>query len=175
MLFPRWRIFSYIYLDHIMQKKCKLFVTCDMSQPCNMSHFEKIENFGMNCGVKSSNFGFIFEARTKSPHDGWVKWIFSDIMRGFCPSFKNEVKIWILTPPYFCDIGIFDKVAVTLTIFKQKIEKWYRSLTLVLGPLGGLFLVIFLKIWKKNIFCSVLHFSQNYWFYPIFCVKQPPY
>ena len=51
-LFPICRIFFYIYLDHIMQKKYKLFVTCDMSQPCNMSHFEKIENSGMNCGVK---------------------------------------------------------------------------------------------------------------------------
>ena len=47
-----------------MQKKYKLFVTCDMSQPCNMSHFEKIDNSGMTCGVKSSNFGFIFEPRT---------------------------------------------------------------------------------------------------------------
>ena len=52
-----------------MQKKYKLFVTCDMSQPCSMSHFEKIENSGMTCGVKSSNFGIIFEAGTKSPHD----------------------------------------------------------------------------------------------------------
>ena len=59
-----------------------------------MSHFEKIDNSGMNCGVKRSNFGFNFEPRTKSPHD--VR--------------KNT----LLTPPYFCDIGIFDKVAVTL-------------------------------------------------------------
>ena len=50
-----------------MQKK--LFITCDMSQPCNMSHFEKIKNSGMTCGVKNSNFGFIFEDRTKSLHD----------------------------------------------------------------------------------------------------------
>ena len=76
-----------------MQKKYKLFVTCDMSQPCNMSHFEKIDNSGMTCGVKSSNFGFIFEARTKSPHDVREKCIFSDVMRGFCPSFKNEAEI----------------------------------------------------------------------------------
>ena len=68
-LFLRCKVFFYIYLDHIMQKLYKLFVTCDMSQPCNMSHFEKIENSGMTCGVKNSNFGFIFEARTKSPHD----------------------------------------------------------------------------------------------------------
>ena len=38
-------------------------------------------------GVKSSNFGFIFEARTKSPHDVREKCIFLDIMRGFYPKF----------------------------------------------------------------------------------------
>ena len=52
-----------------MQKKYKLFVTCDMSQPCNMSHFEKIENSDMTCSVKNSNFNLIFELRTKSLHD----------------------------------------------------------------------------------------------------------
>ena len=75
-----------------MQKN-KLFVTCDMSQPCNMSQFEKIENSVMNCGVKNSNFGFIFEAGTKSLHDVREKCIFLDVMRGFCSSFKNEDKI----------------------------------------------------------------------------------
>ena len=38
-----------------------------MSQPCNMSHFEKFENSGMTRDVKNSNFGFIFEAMTNSP------------------------------------------------------------------------------------------------------------
>ena len=36
---------------------------------------------------------------------------------------KMKPKFEFLTPPYFCDIGIFDKVAVTLRIFKQKFEK----------------------------------------------------
>ena len=36
---------------------------------------------------------------------------------------KMKPKFNCLTPPYFCDIGIFDKVAVTLRIFKQKFEK----------------------------------------------------
>ena len=57
-------------------KKYKLFVTCDMSQPCNMSHFENIENSGIPRGIQNSNFGFIFEARTKSPHDIQEKCIF---------------------------------------------------------------------------------------------------
>ena len=33
---------------------------------------------------------------------------------------KMKPKFDSLTPPYFCDIGIFDKVAVTLRIFKQQ-------------------------------------------------------
>ena len=70
LLFSRCRIFFYIYLDHI-------------------------ENFGMNCGVQSSNFCFIFKARTKSPHDVRKNTIFSDIMQGFWPSFKNEAEIWL--------------------------------------------------------------------------------
>ena len=64
-----------------------------LSQPCNMSLFVKVENSGMKCAIKISNFGFIFEARTKSPHDVREKCIFSDVMRGFFPSFKNEAEI----------------------------------------------------------------------------------
>ena len=36
---------------------------------------------------------------------------------------KMKPKFEFLTTPYFCDIGIFDKVAVTLRFFKQKFEK----------------------------------------------------
>ena len=57
MLFSICKILFYIYLDHIMQKTQ---IICDMSQPCNMSYFEKIENSVLTCGVKNSNFGFIF-------------------------------------------------------------------------------------------------------------------
>ena len=72
--------------------KYKLFVTCDMSQPCNMSHFEKIDKTGMSYGVKNSNFGVIFEAGTKSPHNVQKNIFISDVILGFCPSFKNEAE-----------------------------------------------------------------------------------
>ena len=55
------------YMNYITIKKYKLFVTCDMSNSCYMSHFKKIEKSVMTCGFKNSYFGFIFEARTKSP------------------------------------------------------------------------------------------------------------
>ena len=53
------------------------------------------------------------------------------LSRTSCRDFvqASKMKPKFLTAPYFCDIGIFDKVAVTLKIFKQKFEKWTRSLT----------------------------------------------
>ena len=138
-----------------MQRKYKLFVTCDMSQ--------KIENSGMTCGVKSSNFGFIFEARTKSWHDVQKNTFFLDIMREFCLSINNEAEIWIFITTLFLCTGIFDKVAVTLRFFKQIIEKWTKSLTSV-----------FRTSWKP-LSVQFLHLYQNYWIYPIFCAKLPPH
>ena len=42
-----------------------------------------------------------------------------------------------LTPPYFCDIDIFEKVTVTLTIFLNKNLKSNKEvLHLFLGPLS---------------------------------------
>ena len=70
---------------------------------------------------------------------------------------KMKPKFDYLTPPYFCDIGNFDKVAVTLRIFKRKFEKWHRSLTPVFRsswwPLSG---GIFEKILKH-------HFPFHFW------------
>ena len=57
-LFLKCKVFFYIYWDHIMQKKYNSFVTCHILQPCNMSHFEKIENSGLTCGVKFFKFDF---------------------------------------------------------------------------------------------------------------------
>ena len=74
-------------------------------------------------------------------------------------------KFEFLTPPYFCDIGIFDKVAVNLTILNKNLKTDTE--------VSHLFLVIFLKIWKKSFSVPFLHFYQNYWFYPIFCAKLP--
>ena len=64
-------------------------VTCDMSQHCNMSHFEKFANFGMTCGVKKSNIGYIFDARKKSPHESLKNVILPEVMQGFFPSIEN--------------------------------------------------------------------------------------
>ena len=85
----------------------------------------------MTCSVKSSNSGIIFEPCTKSSHDIRKNTFFSDVMRDFVLASKMKLKFEFWTPPYFCDIGIFDKVSVTLTIFKQKVEKGLRSFTLV--------------------------------------------
>ena len=58
-------------------------VTCDMSQHCNMSQFEKFENFGMTCGVKKSNICYILDGKKKSPHDVRQNYIFKGLMRDF--------------------------------------------------------------------------------------------
>ena len=63
---------------------------------------------------------------------------------------KMKPKFDCWTPPYFCDIGIFDKVAVTLTVFKHKYKSEKEILHPFSGPLDGLFMMIFLKIWKKT-------------------------
>ena len=99
--------YSSTYIWSISWKK---IVACDMSQLCNMSHFEKTENFGETCGVKNSNFGFIFEARTKSSHDVRKNTFFSDVMRGFCPGFKNEAKIWLFDTTIYARIFYFLKM-----------------------------------------------------------------
>ena len=58
----------------------------------------------------------MFEAGTNSPHD-------VPACGGFALIAKMKPKYDYLTPPYFCDIGIFAKVAVTLTFVKDKFEK----------------------------------------------------
>ena len=72
-----------------------------MSQHCNMSHFEKFANFGMTCGLKKSNIGYIFYARKKSPHDSLKNVILPDIMRGFFPSIKNVADVWFFNTALF--------------------------------------------------------------------------
>ena len=83
-------------------------------------------------------------------------------------------KFEFLMPPYFCDIGILTQWLLLSQFLnknlKSKPEVWH----LFSAALDVLFMVIFLKIWKKIIFCSVFALYKNYWFYPIFCVKLPP-
>jgi len=66
-----------------------------------MSHFEKNDYFGLTCGVKNSNFGFIFEVGTKSVHDVRKNPFFLDVMRGFCAGFKNEAEVRIFNASLF--------------------------------------------------------------------------
>ena len=101
----------------------------------------KFKNSGRTCGVQNSNSYFILKVRQNLRMTS-EKIHFSQTSCGdFVLASKMQQKFEFWTPPYFCDIGIFDKVAVTLTIFKQKIEKWHRSLTPVFRsswwPLSG--------------------------------------
>ena len=68
---------------------------------------------------------------------------------------KMKPKFDYLTPPHFCN-----KVAITLTILKQKFEKWHKSFTPVFRsswwPLSG---DIFEKFEKNHFpfrFCTFL-------------------
>ena len=80
---------------------------------------------------------------------------------GFPLTLKMKPKFDYLTPPYFCDIGIFHKMAVTLTIIKDKFEKWTRNFIQVLS----------------TSFCFLLYgdtfenFEKKFLFQ--FCVTQP--
>ena len=60
---------------------------------------------------------------SKKIHFSWTS------CRDFVIASKMRRKFNYWTPPYYSDIGISDKVAVTLTIFKQKFKKWTKSLT----------------------------------------------
>ena len=119
-----------------------LFKNCESN-----SHFVKNANVTKIRRRQNSNFGFIFEAGTKSTYDVWEKCIFLDVMQEFCPSFKNETKIWLFDTALFLWLH-FHKVVVTLTIFKQKFERepevWH----------------LFSDALEKIIFFSILHFCQ---------------
>ena len=53
-----------------------------------MSHFEKIANFSLICGVKFPNNFYNFDFRPKSPHASLKKCVFEARMRGFWPKVK---------------------------------------------------------------------------------------
>ena len=72
-----------------MQKNTNYLSHVTYHSPLTCHILKKNDNSGMTCGVKNSNFGFSFEARTKSSHDVREKCIFSDVMLGIRPSFKN--------------------------------------------------------------------------------------
>ena len=74
----------------------------------------------------------------------------------FVPASKMKPKFDYLTPAYFCDIDILDKVTVTLTIFKQNIEKWQKFDTYFQDLLVASLWWYFWKFWEKILFYSTL-------------------
>ena len=53
-----------------------------------MSHFEKIANLDMTCGIKKINNSYNFYFRPKPPHVSLKNSIFVARMRGFWPKVK---------------------------------------------------------------------------------------
>ena len=96
---------------------------------------------------------------------------FSNVMRGFCPSFKNEANIWILDASWFLWHLHFWKSGC----YSHNFEKWTRSLTTVFCgywcPLYG----YFLKIWKKIIFCSIFALFSKLLILPYFLSSATKY
>ncbi len=84
------------------------------------------------------------------------------------PCLKN------LTLPYFCDMCYFRKVGLLQIYFLNTFLKKIIELVPFLSRFWPKDLVsIFLNFQKKTFSAPFWHFSENYWFYLYFRIKQP--
>ena len=79
-----------------------------------------------------------------------------------------------LTPPYFRYMCYFHKVGIHCVIIKCTFIKKIMGLTPILNSFWPNLLVSIFWNFQKKIFSAPFwHFSQNYWFYLYFRIKQP--
>ena len=121
-----------IPLSYIVKNTFSI-VTCDMSRYFNMSQFEKFANFGMTCGVKKSNIGYIFDAR-KNPRmmSGKITFL-RDSCKVFAPTSKTKRLFDFLTPPYYYDICYFHIVDIHHIIIKTTLRRKIKGFIYILS------------------------------------------
>ena len=138
-----------------------------------MSHFEKIANFSLICGVIFPNNFYNFDFRPKSPHASLKKCVFEARMRGFGP----KVKIVEVIGKYYATIISWHQHFLQnrhkSCIYKMHFQKWkYKFYTCFQEPLMSSFWWCFWNFSKKSFSAPFLHISQNFPFLPNFRVQK---
>ena len=128
-----------------------------MLQHCNMSHFEKFANFGMTCGVKKLNIGYIFYARKKSPHESLKNVILPDVMQGFFPSIKNVAAVWFFDTALFLWHVLFSQSRHASHNYKKYFEKKIKGFIYILSSSFPALFGSTFENFQKNHF--LLHFG----------------